>query len=237
MVTHFESFLEQGKDILALSISGNMSATYKLMLRAKETAAQKYPGRKIFIIDSRRVSASLGLLTVKACSLRAEGYTIEKTAETLEKIKNTVHQMGTLDDLFWVASKGRISNSKAFFGTLAGIKVMGDYNSDGMPTPIAKISGYKKAFKATLEYIKRTIKSADTQTVFVAYSARKTQAETFAALVKEQIKPKEISIVPVQQLSGINLGPGLVAAYYFGTEITDLKYERDTISDIIANKL
>ena len=234
---YFESFLEKGLDVLALSMTSKMSATHQLMVNAKEILSKKYPDRRVIVIDSMRVSAALGLLAAKACALRAEGYTIEQNAEALEKIKRTVHQMGSLDDLFWVASKGRISYAKAFFGSIAGIKVLGDYDSDGMVTPLGKVSGYNKAFKATVEYIKKTIKDPRGQNIFVAYSARKEQAEALAALIKEHIKPKEVVVFSVQQMSGINIGPGLAAAYYFGTEITDLKHEKEVLNDIIANKL
>jgi fatty acid-binding protein DegV len=145
--------------------------------------------------------------------------------------------MGSLDDLFWLASKGRISHAKAFFGTLAGIKTMGDFDSDGMVTPLAKVSGYKKAQKAIVEYIKKTIISANEQIIFVAHSARKEQAEILASLIKEKIKPKEVIIGNVYPIDGINIGPGLFAAYYSGTEITDLKHETEIINAIISEEL
>ena len=237
IVSFFETFLKQGRDILALSISSKLSSTYNLMLSAKKIASELYSDRKILIIDSGKYSIALGLLTIKACEFRAEGLDIEQNAEKLEKLKNCVHQMGTVDDLFWVASKGRISHSKAFFGTIAGIKAMGDFDSDGMVTALAKVSGYKKANKATVEYIEKTIKNAREQVIFVANSARRQRAYTLASLIEERIKPKEVIVCNVQQMSGINVGPGLVAAYYFGTEITDLKFEKEIMNDIIANKL
>ena len=58
-----------------------------------------------------------------------------------------------------------------------------------------------------------------------------------AAQIKEVIKPKEIIIFSVQQMSGINIGPGLFAAYYFGTEITDLKREKEIMNEIVSKKL
>ena len=231
-VSFFETFLIQGKDILALSISSALSATYNLMVCAKEALCKKYPERKIFVINSMRYSLALGLLTVKACGLRAEGLSVEQNAETMEKIKNTVHQMGPIDDLFWVASKGRISHAKAVFGTALGIKPMGDFDSDGMVTVLTKVSGYDKALKTTIEYIKKTIKDANEQIIFIAHSVRKKQAEMLAMLIEEKVKPKEVVISNIYPLTGINTGPGLVAAYYLGTEITDLKREKEIIMEI-----
>jgi DegV family protein with EDD domain len=234
VVTYFETFLQQGRDILALSISSKLSTTYNLMLRAKEIVIERYPQRKIIIVDSMKFSVALGLLTVKACQLREQDYSIEENAGVLDEIKKSLHQMGSVDDLFWVASKGRISHATAFFGSLAGIKSMGDFDSDGLVTALAKVSGYDKVYKTAIEYIKNTIKSADEQIIFVAHSARRIQAETLAAQIREIINPKEVIVSNIYPMSGINAGPGLVAAYYFGTEITDLEYEKGMISEVIS---
>ena len=234
IVLYFETFMRQEKDILALSLSSNLSATYNLMVLAKEAMCEKYPERKIIIVDSMKYSVALGLLTIKACQLRAEGCSIEQNAEMLEQIKKTIHQMGSIDDLFWVASKGRISHAKAFFGTVAGIKPMGDFDSNGMVTVLTKVSGYEKVYKTTVEYVKKTIKSANEQIIFVAHSARREQAEILAKKIEEKIKPKEVIINNIYPMSGINAGPGLLGAYYFGTEITDLKYEKEIISEIVS---
>jgi len=235
VVSYFETFLLQGQDVLALSISSALSATYNIMVRAQEIVREKYPERKVFVVDSMKYSTALGLLTVKACQLRMEGYTIEQNAERLEEIKKTVHQMGPIDDLFWVASKGRISHAKAFFGSVAGIKPMGDFDSNGMVTVLAKVSGYEKAYKTTVDYIEKTIRDASEQIIFVAHSARRKQAEILATRIEERIKPKEVIVGNIHPMSGINVGPGVLAAYYFGTEITDLKHEKETIEDIVRN--
>jgi DegV family protein with EDD domain len=237
IVSYYDPFLLKGQDILSISMSGGLSVSYNLMLAAKKIALEKYPERKICVVDSMKYSISVGLLAVKASQLRAEGRTLEQTAEALDKIKKTIHQMGSVDDLFWVASKGRISHAKAFFGTVAGIKSMGDFDASGMVTPIAKVSGYKKVYKATVEYIKKTVVAPNEQIIFVAHSARKEQAEILASLIKEKIKPKEVIIVSIQQMSGINIGPGLFAAYYLGAEITDLQREKEILNDIVSNKL
>ena len=229
---YFETFLRQGKDVLAISLSSRLSGVYNIMLCAKNLMLEKYPGRKIIVVDSMKYSMGIGILTVKACGLRDEGLTIEQNAERLENIKRTIHQMGPVDDLFWVASKGRISHAKAVFGTVLGIKPMGDFDSDGMVTVLTKVSGYDKAFKTTIEYIKKTIRGANEQIIFVAHSARRKQAETLAKLIEEKIKPKEVIVSNIYPISGINVGPGLVAAYYFGTEITDLNREKEIIREI-----
>jgi len=237
MAAYFETFLIKGQDILLIAVSSRASAAYNIMLNAKGLLFEKYPDRKIIVIDSLKFSAAIGLLTIKACQLRAEGLPLEQAAEKIESIKMTVHQMGSMDDLFWVASKGRISHTKALFGTIGGIKPLADFDSNGMVTVLGKVSGYDKAYKASIEYMKKTIKGQNEQFIVITHSNRKKQAEMFAGLIKEKIKPKEILMTNVYPMCGINCGPGMVAAYYFGTEITDLKFEKEVMAEILANKL
>ena len=235
MVEYYETFLQQGKDILVLSTSSSLSVTYNLMVCAQKNVLEKYPERKVIIVDSMKYSLGLGLLLIKACELRAEGYSLAQNAEKLEKIKKTLHQMGSIDDLFYLATKGRISYAKAIFGTIAGIKTLGDFGPEGMVTILAKVSGHKKAHKATVEYIKKTIISADEQIIFIGHSAKREHAEILATMIKEEIKPKEVIVGNIYQMNGINIGPGSLAAYYFGTEITDLKREKEIMDEITSN--
>ena len=234
IASYFETFLQDGRDVLALCISGALSGTYNIMQHAAKQLLEKYPERKIAVVDSRKYSLALGLLAIKAAELRADGLSLTENAEKLETIKKTVHQMGSVDDLFWIASKGRISHAKAFFGTIAGIKAMGDFDQNGLVTPLAKVSGYKKAHHVTIEYIKKTIKAANEQIILVAHSARREQAKILASLIEKRLKPKEVIICNVYPMNGVNVGPGLCAAYYFGTEITDLAHEKEVINEVIS---
>jgi len=233
---YFQTFLRQDLDIIALCISSRMSATYDVVVEAMNKALLDFPASKIFVVDSRRYSLGLGILALKACELRAQGYSIEQNMETIERVKSTIHQMGPIDDLFWVSSKGRISQSTAIFGSIAGIKPVGDFDSDGMVTVLGKVVGNKKAFKVTAEYVKETIVDAPGQTVFIAHSARRSQANILASNIEGIVGPRDIVICNIFPMSGINAGPGIVAAYYFGTEITDLEFEKSVAKKLLARK-
>ena len=230
---YLETFLKAGRDVLAVSISKKLSATYNLMLNARELLRERYPEREIHIVDSMKYSAAQGLLILKACELRDAGLGIAENAARLTEIRSTIHQMGLMDDLFFVASKGRISHSKAFMGTLVGVKPMGDFDSDGMVTVLGKAKGYDKAYRAIAAYIVRTIVEPQAQTILIAQTARETQAEALIGHIRDAVRPKGIERTDVYPVSGINVGPGMIAAYYFGTPITDLAFERGVMASVL----
>ena len=55
-VEHFEKFLSQGLDVLHATLSSGISGTYNSAVAAKNLLAEKYPERKIVIIDSLAAS-------------------------------------------------------------------------------------------------------------------------------------------------------------------------------------
>lgn len=221
VLVSFEKHLANGEDILGVTISSKLSGMNNLFNAAKEQLKDKYPDRKIILVDSYRYSTSLSLLLINAGALRNEGKSIEEVAEWLLNNRNNVHQMGPLDDLYFLSRSGRISKSKAFFGSLIGIKPLADFNTEGMSTVVGKAKGYNQAFDATIKYIKETIVNPSEQIIFVAHSNREEHAKKLAELIDKNIKPKEIIINSVGKLCGANIGPGLIAAFYLGNPISE----------------
>lgn len=236
VLTSFEKHLANGEDILGVTISSKLSGMNNLFNAAKEQLKDKYPDRKIVLVDSFRYSTSLALLLINAGELRNAGKNIDEVAEWLINNRNNVHQMGPLDDLFFLSRSGRISKGKAFFGSLIGIKPLADFNLEGMSTVMGKAKGYNQAFNATIKYIKETIVNPSEQIIFVAHSNRKELANRLADQIAKQIKPKEIIINSVGRLCGTNIGPGLIAAFYLGKTISEgNKKEIELMEGILDN--
>ena len=231
-----EPFLKEGKDVLLVLLSSGISGAYQSSLLVSKELMEKYPERKIICVDSLRYASAIAFMLVKACEKRAEGATIEETAEFLNDYKYHVHQMGPLDDLFFTVKTGRISNLKAFFGTLVGVNCLGDFSNQGLTEIIGKVKGKQSAMDATVEYIKRTIVDPQNQIVFVAHSNRPEFADTLVQRIKDEIKPKEVILNRIGMACGSSIGPGLYAAYYCGNKISDdLEAEKAAMNEVIAD--
>lgn len=230
----YEKYLSQGKDILAITLSSALSGTYQTCQIVREKLLEKYPERKIICVDSMRYSTALSLLIIMAAMKRDEGATLEETAEFVEQNKHSIHQIGPMDDLFFLVKTGRISNFKAFFGTLIGLNPMADFNRKGLAEVIAKFKGKKAAFAAVIEYMRQTGENLSDQIIFVAHSNREQAAELLADMIKKEFSPKEIIINNVGMSCGASIGPGLCAAFYKGKEISEnLEEEKAIMNGII----
>lgn len=225
----FKKYLEQGLDIIHLSLSSGLSGSYKFAQKAADELKEEYQDRQIFVIDTLRYSTSIGLLAVYASQLREQGLSVKEVADILEEKKHCVHEMGPMDDLMFLAKKGRISKAKAFMGTLVGVKPMGDFNRVGLTTVMAKAKGLKSAINAAAEYVRRNIVEPENQIVFISNTNRVEEAKKLEAAIKEKINCKEIISVNCHPASATNIGPGLYAAYFFGKPISENNVEEEKL--------
>ena len=236
IIEKYEKHLKEGKDIIAPVLSTALSATYNDCEQVAKELLKKYPERKIVVIDSLRYSTSLALLVISAAIKRQEGATFDEVVEYLEKEKYRIHQMGTMDDLFFLVKTGRVDGFKAFFGSMIGLNILADFNAKGLSEPIAKLKGKKDAFKAIIEYIDKTVENPEEQIMFIAHSNREEAAKLLAESVKERFNPKELIITEVGVSCGASIGPGLCAVFYKGAPASaGLEKEKALMDEITAN--
>lgn len=231
----FEKQLALGNDVIAIIISTGISGAYNFACVGKDNALKKYPNGRIEIVDSLRFGPGLGLMCVKAAQLRQEGYSFDELVKYLLDNRNRFHQAGWLDDLSFVAKKGRLTHGKAFFGQLAGVKPIGEFDYNGLTTVIGKAKGTNAAYDGLIKYIKATIENSEEQTIFIAQTNRYKYALQYKQLIEENFKVKEVIICDVYPSCAINIGPGLMAAYYIGKPISnDLSQERAILEEALS---
>ena len=232
----FKSYVEQGYDILSMSISSKISATYNIAVSAAKRIKEDYPDSNIYCFDSLRMSGSFGLLVLYACEMRNDGKSLDEIVTWLEENKGRVHQMGPIDDLTFVARRGQISSGKAFMGNLAGIKPLGDSNTDGYVSVLAKVKGIKKAMDTTVEYVKAMATSTEDQYVLIMHSDREKYANDLKSKLEAKITCRRIVVSDVFSGCGTNIGPGMICVYFMGESVSsDSSKEKEVLNNCIAN--
>lgn len=117
-----EPYLINGEDVLYVGLSSGVSGTcWGVGLVARELA-EKYPERKIRVLDTRGASLGEGLIVLAAAKLAAEGRVIEEIVVRCEELCGKMRQHFMVDDLKFLRKGGRISGSAALAGTLLQIK-------------------------------------------------------------------------------------------------------------------
>lgn len=121
-IEFFTPFLEEGKDILHLEFSSGLSGSYNNAVMTAEELMQKYPGRKIFVVDSLSASRGYGLFVHLVDNKKNEGATIEEARDFAEALKWKITHWFAVESLEHLRRGGRVSRASAFLGTMLNIK-------------------------------------------------------------------------------------------------------------------
>ena len=234
-----EEYFKEGKDIIAVTLSSGMSGTYNSFLLTKREMEEKYPGRHLYVVDSKRYSGGISILCVLASLNRDKGMSAEENFKYLEEKKLCLHQVGIIDNLFFLQRSGRISKAKAFFGTMAGVKPMADFsNETGMPAVLGNARGYKASYKIVEEMIKALLTKEEPQLMVCVHSIREEQCDKFIEIAQGVAPKATILKGRMGQSNGVNVGPGLAAIFFFSDKPVskDCEEERKLLASILAKK-
>lgn len=231
----FEKYLQQGYDILSLSLSSGISGMYANCCTAAKELKEKYPEQRVICVDTLRYAGAITLLASKAGDLKKEGKTIDEVAEWLENNKHRVHQIGTVDDLFFLKAMGRVTGVAAFMGSLVNIKPLAEVNRKGENQVIAKTKGYNSLYEVCVEYIRRMAEDIENQRIVISYTNRKAQAMRVKELIEENFHSKEIITSVISPTCGASIGPGMVCTFFLGPETSEnLEYETKVLDEIVG---
>ena len=231
----FEKYAKLGYDIISMSISSKISGTYNIACGAAKRIMAEYPDCRVECIDTLRMSGSFGLLVAYALELQKGGADIDTVTNWLNENRHRVHQMGPIDDMKFIARRGRISAGKAFMGNLVGVKPMGDSNCDGYVTVLGKVKGIAKALDATVGYLGRVAEDLPSQYVFIMHSDRERYAMDIKAKIESRFETKGVFVSDVFSACGTNIGPGMIAIYFLGAPISEeCVKEKEALTAVIS---
>ena len=222
---YFESFLSEGKDVLHLTLSSGISGSYNSAINAAKIAKERYPERKIYVLDSLAASSGYGLLMDKLADLRDGGMDIEQLRNWAEENKLYLHHWFFSSDLKFFIKGGRVSKTAGTVGTILGICPLLNVDHEGHLIARAKIRTKKKVIH---EIVKRMEENAEgglsySGKCYISQSACVGDAKEVAALIEEKFPNLDGKVVInyVGTTIGSHTGPGTVALFFWGKKRED----------------
>jgi DegV family protein with EDD domain len=224
-IDYFTEFLEQGRDILHVSLSSGISGTINSARSAAEMLLEKYPDRKIYIVDSLGASSGYGLIMDHLADLRDGGMGIDEAHAWVEEHKLNLHHWYFSTDLSFYVKGGRISKAAGTFGGLLNICPLMNMDQLGRLIPRTKIRGKNKVIQ---EIVKRMEQFADdgpdySGKCYISQAGCYDDARAVADLVEERFKKLngKVEINYVGTTIGSHTGPGTVALFFWGQKRAD----------------
>ncbi|MDO4463018.1 MAG: DegV family protein [Bacillota bacterium] len=224
-IQYFTPFLEEGKDILHLTLSSGISGVYNSAMIAREELMEKYPDRKIYIVDSLAASSGYGLLMDKLADLRDEGMDIDSLYSWAEENKLKLHHWFFSSDLTFFVKGGRISKTAGFVGSVMDICPLLNVDYQGKLIPRFKIRTKKKVIQAIANKMEEFAQNGLEYSgkCYMSQSDCPEDAKAVAKLVEERFPNLngKVEINDIGTTIGSHTGPGTVALFFWGSERKD----------------
>ena len=145
----FREAVENGEDVLCMTLSGKLSGTWQNAV----TAAEEFPGR-VYVVDGRNVAIASAVLAQYGLQLLDAGKSAAEAAEILTRERDNIHLVAIVNTMEYLCRGGRVSRTAAVAGELLSIKpligMMG-----GEPVVLGKARGAKNAVKMFIKEIEK----------------------------------------------------------------------------------
>ena len=213
-VDNIRPMLENGEDVLFVSMSSGISGSYASSKIAANQLAEEFPERKILTVDTYSASLAEGIVVMRAVECRKEGLSIDETYQILRALRHRIAQIFTVGDLRYLKRTGRLSNLEAAVGTVLQIKPLLKGDPEGKIVCFAKVRGRQRAIEEMAKRYEELVISPETQTVCISHADCEADAQILASMLRRSKAPKDILIVDYEPVTGSHVGPGALALFF-----------------------
>lgn len=221
-IDYFRPFLQEGKDILHLTLSSGISGVYNSACIARDMLLEEFPERKIYIIDSLGASSGYGLLMDALADKRDAGMDIDSLRDWASDNLTKVNSWFFSGDLTFFIRGGRISKTAGTIGNMLNICPLMNINSEGKLIVREKVRSKKKVIKAIVAKMEELAQDglAYSGKCYISQSACYEDAQEVAKLVESKFPNLDgkVEINNVGTVIGSHTGPGTVALFFWGKE-------------------
>ena len=203
----FERIREEGfTHVLAVHLSSNLSGTYN----AVKIAAKDFEGLIVKTIDTKTLSMASGWMVLEAARNIASGFSLEKAADNLQKIRPKIQGFYVIETLEYLRRGGRIGAVASMLGQFLHLKPIISVDQEGKYFTYCKAKGRRKSIEKLVQIVEEQVKN---HPIRLAVLNGGSSAE-FEALVKRlKDLPNVIDFITseVSPALGVHTGPGLLA--------------------------
>ena len=212
---YFEPEFEAGHDILYVHFSAAMSATFNSLRLAMEELSEKYPDRKLTLIDTKGITLGSYNICHYIGEMYKNGASIEEIQKWAEVEVDKTAFYFYADDLKFFGKSGRVSGFKAFFGNLVGMKPLIYIGNDGKMTQKTAVRGRKQALQTLLNYVIELEEDIKNYRVTIAHTDALEIAEQFGQMMKVQFGDDlKIEYEVVNPTAGSHCGPNAMGVTF-----------------------
>jgi len=216
---HMRKSLEEGKDILYLGFSSGLSVTYQNAVMIMGELQDEFPERVMKHVDTLCASVGQGLLVYYAAKLKEEGASLDEVFDKIIAVKDYIHHIVTVDDLFFLKRGGRLSAVSAIAGSMLKVKPIIVVDEGGHLVNVATVRGRRNALKDLYERMRGSQNFEKLGYVFISHADCIEDAEYLQTMINEEYPEVQVIIGDIGPVIGAHTGPGGLAICFLGKTV------------------
>ena len=211
MQSTFQSFLEQGFDVLGIFVSSKISGTFQSAVNAREmiTGAQD----KIALVDSLWTTMAMGFPVLTAARAAVAGESLSECQKVAEDACANCGVLFIVETLEFMKRGGRIGGAQAFLGTALNIKPVIEMRN-GRIEALERVRTKQKAVQRVVEIVAERIQSKRPIRLAVTHANSEADALSLLESAQSVLGAVETMCCPLSPVIGTHVGPGTVALNY-----------------------
>ena len=210
----FKKTVEKGtKEIICLTLSQKISATYNSARMAKEMLKSEFPDVKIEVIDTETIAGGEALLSLSAGQAIENGKNFAQTIQLIENLKKKVRVFVALETIRYVYRSGRIPEVASKIGALLPLKPILTV-SDGLIRFFGTTISKQKSIEKILKILKENW-DENLPHIGIQHADCPSEAEELKKRVNQLLPTAQIFVSECSPIIGYATGRGsLVIAFY-----------------------
>ena len=210
----FEPAFSEGGEILYVSFSSAMSATFDHLEVALKELKRKSPDVMFTRYDSKAISMGAGLAVLAAAKCLQSGKSVAETVKHLDELVPRINITIVADDLNYLKPGGRLTAVKALFGTILQVKPIIKLTTAGTLIPTMNVSGRNKALMTMVNEIAARASEADDLPIFIMHGDCLAEGERVRDKLQSMLPKAKIVLQEVGPVIGSHCGPGTIGICY-----------------------
>jgi len=194
-----------GDPVVVINISSDLSATMASAENAARAIREAGDGPEVHVVDSKSITATLGLKVVHAAEAAAAGASAEEVVALVEDLRTRSRVYGALSTLDNLKKGGRIGGAQAMLGSVLSIKPIIDISS-GSVSEAGKVRTRRKS----LLWLRDRIFELDRIEELALCSGGADDVEELLELISERYSRDDVQIWTIGPVIGTHGGPGVI---------------------------
>lgn len=204
----FKQYIDEGYDIFYTGIGSKLSISFQNAVMI----SKEFEGR-VFCVDSANLSTGIGLIVLKACSLRDKGLSAKEIAEEITDIVPRVKAQFVVDTLDYLYKGGRCSGTARFLSSVLSIKPMIVVRHGQMTVGKKFIGSLKKSVYGMTKLFLNDVEHLDPEFVFITHTFASDKAKYIKELIKD-VKIDNLYETIAGCVVGSHCGPNTIGILY-----------------------